>query len=124
MSKSSEAQLRFLKDKVPEQSNQLVAKNKSSSDYWELVVVLEKNLANASPEVESFTLQHTVDKDLLHGDHMALVPYKTLSRQRAATDAEDRQQLLAKQADFNTEFRKFRKDMQSKIDLILVYLDE
>lgn len=70
----------FLKDKVSNQSSQLVEKDSSSSAYKERVVVLEKALANASAAVMRLTRQCTADNNSLYVVRTALALHKKASK--------------------------------------------
>lgn len=61
----------------------------------ERVVALEKNLANASAEVRSFTAQHTADKYLLDGVRMALDIHNKALQQHSSAPTKDNENLLA-----------------------------
>lgn len=108
---------------MSEPGNKLVEKDTASNGYLERVIMLEKELANVSDEFKRLTTEHTVDKDMHHGVRTVLAPQDTTSQQRATAAVKDREELLADKAAVDSQFRKFRQYMQSRVDRIHVSLD-
>lgn len=78
---------------------------------------------NKSPGVERLTTQHMVKTDITGGVNTTLALYKTTLQQRVAADTKDREKLLADIAVIGTELCRVQEDIQSKIESILVSLD-
>lgn len=114
--KRDEDQVDFPEDKLSEESCQLVETDAASSGYWECVVIFEKNSENVLAEVKCLPEQHTVDNDLIDVIHTALALHKTASQQNATADAKDHAKLLVHKAASDAEFRKFRKDIQARVE--------
>lgn len=95
-----------------------------SSAYRESVVVFKSYLANALAEIKWLTTQLTLDKDLLDGVRTAATLRMTASQQRAPSDANDSETLLADTTAVVNELGKFSEDIQAKIDSMQVSLDD
>lgn len=89
--KSFKEHVRFLEDKLIEQSNRLLAKVASPSGYLKCVVVLEKNLLNTPAEVERSTTQHTMNKNMVDDMRKAPHRHRIALQQGVAADATERE---------------------------------
>lgn len=122
--KSSKEPFNLLKNEVAKPSSKFIEKNTSLSCYRDRVVVLEKDLVNASAEVDCLNTQQAFYNGLRSGVRSALPFHKRASQQRAAADANDCEKLSGNNAGINTKFSKFWKNIQAMNDLIKASLDD
>lgn len=113
--KNSVEQVHFFRDRVSEQSNQLVETDAYSSSYRDRFVFFESDFPTALAEIERLTTQCIVDKDLPDCVHTALATHNTASQQCFVANPKDLEGLLAGEAAINTEVQKFVEDKQTII---------
>lgn len=88
------------------------------------VAVLEKDLENVSADVLPLTTQHTVYRDLLDDVRTDPSFHKTALQQPVAADDKNCKKSSADKTTNDTEFRKFREDIQPNTQSIQAFLDD
>lgn len=112
--KTSVEHVGFSKDKMSEQSYQMLETDALSTGYPECIVVLRQKLTNTSADAERFITKHRADKYLLNCDRTAPAVQNTASQQCASAHSRDCEKLLADKDITEVELHKYWVDMNAK----------
>lgn len=119
----AEKHVRFLEDKVSEQSNPLLEKDALSSGYRDRFVVLRQKLVGLSADANPLTAQYTAKEDLLRGIRTAIAIRMTALEKPVLELIKVHEKLLTDNVVTKTKLCKCRSDMQAMIDRIKPFSD-